>query len=209
MIAGLVCFLIWAVIQVNRTDYHLTVQPRSSKPNVYHYPNPTKVESYTSIQVPAKKPDLPFREQLEKIQEVELHMNTHDKSKKAYRNVEKPATWFIGTWGINDPSIAEQLIINELNKYKVRWYREVSFSNLILPSGGYPRFDFYLPVHTVAIEYQGEGYHSSTERKASDKIKAKYCKDNDIILHVYDIQHYRTMPATIANLMKSLQVRLK
>ena len=131
-------------------------------------------------------------------------MRSHDKVKKAY--APKPATWFVGTWGINDPSPAEQMIINELKKYRVRWHREVSFSDLLSPTGGYPRFDFYLPAHKTAIEYQGADYHSSQERIASDKLKAKYCKDNGITLHIYDIQHYRSMRSTIENLMKILHI---
>ena len=49
---------------------------------------------------------------------------------------------------------------------KVRWYREVSFSDLLSSSGGYPRFDFYLPAYQIAIEYQGADYTGKNEGMA-------------------------------------------
>jgi hypothetical protein len=53
-------------------------------------------------------------------------------------------------------------------------------------------FDFYLPDYNVCIEYNGEQHYTSVSfwggddglkiRKKRDKIKNKYCKDNNIIL---------------------------
>jgi len=54
-------------------------------------------------------------------------------------------------------------------------------------------FDFYLPDYNVCIEYDGEQHHTTRtnffggkekleELKRRDKIKTKYCKDNDMFL---------------------------
>jgi len=118
-----------------------------------------------------------------------------------------PGPWYVGTWGVGEPSYAEQLIIDELNKYNIEWHREVSFKDLISPStGGNPRFDFYLPKYKIAIEYHGQGYHESPERLTADKIKEDYCTTNCIILYVYRVEQYRNMERAVASLMHSIGV---
>jgi hypothetical protein len=193
VIVGFIVFVIWCVGQHNdRPRYTVpakTIEPVIIDPSIL-----------------AKQYNRSLREKLEQVHEMEMRQKTQDSVKV---NTDCPPPWFIGTWGINEPSHAEHLIITELNKYKIKWYREVSFSDLILPSGGYPRFDFYIPKYQVAIEYQGIGYHSSPDRVASDKLKARYCKKNNISLHIYEVQQYRTMEKTIADLMISLKITLK
>lgn len=115
--------------------------------------------------------------------------------------------WFITDWGKKSiPSPAEQLIINELVKYPIKWYREVSFKNLQLVSTGYARFDFYFPDHNLCIEYQGKIWHVAPDRVENDKIKARYCIKNHIELMVLDSSSYYHMQHVIYKLMKRLQV---
>lgn len=209
IVPGIVAFIIW--ILCAGKNYGYGISPTSAPA----YNPPVNQEStHASL---ARQSQRSFREQLEKIKDAELLMkqqnrrdqDTVRKDVRTPKETKVSATWFIGTWGINEPSHAEQLIINELDKYNLKWYREVSFSDLLSPSIGYLRFDFYLPKYQTAIEYQGIGYHSSPERVTSDKLKAMYCKNNDISLHIYEVEHYRNMEKTIADLMSSLHVRLK
>ena len=120
--------------------------------------------------------------------------------------VVNPIEWFVGTWGVGEPSAAEHLIINELNRYPIHWEREVSFRGLQLSSMGWARFDFYLPEYKLCIEYQGAGYHSAPDRVASDELKATFCKQNNIQLIYLDRSHYFKMPYTISKIMKSIGV---
>lgn len=161
-----------------------------------------------SAAILAKEHNRRLRQEKEELEVKELlEMSKGQKGSK--QKADNVPSWFIGSWGIKEPSHAEQLIINELRKYNVKWYREVSFTDLISPTGGFPRYDFYIPRYQVAIEYQGQGYHESEERKASDKLKAKYCKDNNICLYIYEVEQYRNMEKTIADLMRSLSISPK
>lgn len=110
--------------------------------------------------------------------------------------------WFVGEWGINAPSPAEQLIMNELKKYNAKWYREVSFRNFVSPSGGFPRFDFYLPDQRCVIEYDSKKWHNSIDRLENDTIKSNFCRNNGIKLIRLNSKHYYKMPQTIYDIIK-------
>lgn len=115
--------------------------------------------------------------------------------------------WFITDWGTKSiPSPAEQLIIDELNKYSVKWKREVSFKGLQLVSTGYARFDFYLIDHNVCIEYNGKIWHVAPDRVENDKIKARFCKKHQIELVILDSSHYYHIEHIIRKLMKRIAV---
>lgn len=120
--------------------------------------------------------------------------------------IDRPTEWFIGQWGIGKPSPAEQKIIDELVKYNIHWEREVSFRGLILPSGGYARYDIYLPDHNLCIEYQGRDWHNTPEKIETDCIKRDFCKDYKIKLLVWHSYHYHKMEETVALTMSLLQV---
>jgi len=131
------------------------------------------------------------------------------KSNQVTTPIQKKAEWFIGDWGIGKPSAAEQLIIDELNKYHIKWEREVSFFGLQLPSKGWARFDFLLIDHMICIEYDGKLAHNTPARKEVDNIKTQFCSDNHIRLIRYNGEHYYHMEHYIGLLMKELFIRKK
>lgn len=115
--------------------------------------------------------------------------------------------WFDTNWGDTlIPSAAEQLIINELNKYHVEWYREISFAGLQLSTGGWGRFDFYLPDHNLIIEYNSRLHHTRPERAEVDILKAEFCSVNKINLVTWNHRDYYHIAARVEELMRELPV---
>lgn len=123
--------------------------------------------------------------------------------------IDNPTEWFIGQWGIGDPSPAEQKIIDELVKYNIHWEREVSFRGLILPSGGYARYDFMLVDHGIILEYHGRIWHSDPEKQKTDLIKSEFCQKYNLQLITWDSKHYHNIPESVEYLMRSLRVSMK
>lgn len=126
-----------------------------------------------------------------------------------------PLNWFEHS-EVPPPSPAELIIMKELSKYRLSWFREISFYGLQTTkcATGYPRFDFILhipsaPMKVILIEYQGEAFHKTPERKASDRLKAKFCKDNNLPLLTYDKKHYYNMEVCIASLMAKYKIYRK
>lgn len=88
----------------------------------------------------------------------------------------------------NKISKGEEKIFEILNRKKVKSIKQKRFINCkkkkALP------FDFYLPDYNLCIEYHGEQHYQEVkffggksnlnERKINDKIKKKYCLDNNI-----------------------------
>jgi hypothetical protein len=130
-----------------------------------------------------------------------------------YKNISKaknPLLW----WECNhknlpSPSAAEYLIIDELKKYSIKWYREVEFAGLQVNEYSHPRFDLWIPSKLLIIEYDGAQWHSTNEQKAMDKLKTKFCKDNGVDIKRLNKKHYYHMEATIKELMKEYDVKLK
>ena len=82
-----------------------------------------------------------------------------------------------------DPSHAERLIMQELDRRDIPYVIEVIFERCINPQTGiHLRFDFYLPLDNSLVEYDGVDAHSTVEAKLRDKIKTKFAKDNSIKL---------------------------
>lgn len=118
--------------------------------------------------------------------------------------------WFIGKWVDSlSISVAEQKIIDELVKYDIRWEREVSFRDCLLPSGAHARYDFLLVDYAIIIEYNGKEWHNSPDRIATDKFKEKYCWANKIEFIVYATPQYYHLAHEISELMDRLGVRRK
>ena len=116
--------------------------------------------------------------------------------------------WFSTNWGTTlVPSAAEQLIIDELEKYNIKWEREISFAGLLLSTGGWARYDFLLPDHNIVIEYHGRCWHTTSDRTTVDTIKEQFCIDNHINLVTYKSQDYYHIPARIKKLMGQIGVR--
>lgn len=81
------------------------------------------------------------------------------------------------------PSYAEKKVISLLSSNNIVFAREVVFKDCVNPlTGIHLRFDFYLPVQNVLIEYDGKDFHSSPEVKSRDKIKYAFAKKNKITL---------------------------
>lgn len=121
--------------------------------------------------------------------------------------VLKGADWFVCPWGSSfDPSPAEQLIMDELSEYNIEWKREVSFNSFRLPTGGYARFDFYLPAFNILIEYNSREFHSTDDRIIVDDLKRQFCKDNDIRLIIWTHKDFYYLSDRISKLMTSLSI---
>lgn len=148
---------------------------------------------------PEQLTSIPIQGEVKKQQQKKPILSRSDKLPK----------WFIGTWGIGDPSPAEQRIIDELVKYNIHWEREVSFEGLLSTSGGYCRFDFYLPDHNIIIEYHGKPWHIEPERVANDTIKQEFCSNHNINLIVYNSKHYYHLEDCIMNLMDNIGILSK
>jgi len=88
-------------------------------------------------------------------------------------------------------SKGEKKIAEFLLNYKIEFERQKKFKNCKNKKQLF--FDFYLPLYNICIEYDGKQHFSSVENwggekgliiiKERDKIKNKYCKDNNIRLY--------------------------
>lgn len=107
------------------------------------------------------------------------------------------------------PSPAEKVIIELLNLYKIKWYREVSFTEFRSSNYGHYRFDFYLPEYNTIIEYDSAKFHNTPDRQVVDAIKTKWCSDNFISLIRYTNKHFYSLATHINSLMKELKVTRK
>lgn len=116
--------------------------------------------------------------------------------------VVAPLEWFITDWGMKSvPSPAEQRIIDELNKYPVKWHREVSFSGFMSPNKGYYRYDFYIPSMRLCIEYDSVMWHNSEQAAIDDRIKTEFCAKNNLRLIRYNRKDYYHMEDRIKKLL--------
>lgn len=134
-------------------------------------------------------------------------------SEIVYKNIAHnhptPLNWFLCPHpDLPAPSHAEALIITELNKYKVKWYREVSFYGLQTSKYGWPRYDFWIPSHNLIVEYDGI-QHSKPEIKAMDKLKNKFCREQGIHLIRWNKSHYYHIPARVSSLMEQHNISSK
>lgn len=141
-----------------------------------------------------------------------LQMST----KREIKNVsvhKNPMWWFVDSGKVPEPSPAESLIIDILNKYNVVWEREVSFYGLQINKWSYPRYDFLIQVPVGVgihiIEYDGQLYHQSEERIKVDKIKDKFCKENNIPLTRYNKKHYYKLNEYIHRMLSDYGIMLK
>ena len=94
-------------------------------------------------------------------------------------------------------SKGELKIHNYLLQNNILHNEQYSFNDLKSSFGAPLRFDFYLPLYNLCIEYDGEGHYSpinwngcSDDKalisfdtiKRNDELKNKYCKDNNVNL---------------------------
>lgn len=120
----------------------------------------------------------------------------------------RDTTWFLCTHkDLPAPSVTETEIITALEKYSIKWVREVSFKGLQFTTYSYPRFDFYLPDYNIIIEYDGQYAHSTKQQLATDKAKDMFCKNNNIRVIRYNRKHYYNLQSHVCSLMKELKVK--
>ena len=124
-------------------------------------------------------------------------------------SVKRPLDWFVVDRAQNQISEAEKLIVHELNKYKVDWYREVAFEGLKFTEYGYARYDFLIltPKGIHMIEYDGQSSHCTPQQKERDTLKDKFCINNGIPLTRYNKQHYYHLGREIALLMAEYNIK--
>lgn len=132
-------------------------------------------------------------------------------TKNVANKVKNPLDWFVVEKAQKSISEAEKLIVAELNKYKVDWYREVAFEGLKFTNYGYARYDFLLvtPKGIHLIEYDGRSSHCTTEQKERDTIKDKFCSTNNIPLTRYNRKHYYHLSSELAKLMAQYSIHKK
>ena len=83
-------------------------------------------------------------------------------------------------------------ILGDLDDNNIKYIREYKFNNCKYINE--LRFDFYLPDYNICIEYNGKQHYMSIEffggidklnkQIINDKIKVKYCNNNNIQLIV-------------------------
>lgn len=151
------------------------------------------------VKVPVPEPQVQNKRPAEPVTVKPLVVTMHPTD-----NVPGVDDWYIGEWGIGAPSPAEQLIINELQKYNVKWFREVSFRGLVLPSGGSARFDFWFPDRNTIIEYDSKKWHVDPARVENDEIKSAFCRTHNIKLIRLNSRHYYKMEQTIYDIVKEM-----
>lgn len=119
--------------------------------------------------------------------------------------------WFVVERALATISPAEQLIVNELNKYHIKWHREVAFEGFMLTTYSHARYDFLLEIKgaILILEYDGKDWHQNEEQIARDKLKTKFCRDNKIPLIRYNAKHYYKMEEEIGALMDQYNIRKK
>lgn len=142
------------------------------------------------------------RKGTQKIQETLQHTITVKPTTATIPTVNVATDWFIDKW-VADMKIspAEQLIIDELNKYPVQWHREVFFREFVSPKNAHYRYDFFIPSMRLCCEYHGKFFHMDDDKMATDAIKEEFCKVNNIRLVVYRGKDYYHMEQRIKELL--------
>lgn len=87
-------------------------------------------------------------------------------------------------------SIGEANIQRVLQENNILFEKQKTFSDFITESGGYPRYDFYLPEYNRLIEFDGQQHYKEilyfqtilNERQIKDIKKNKYAKSHNIDL---------------------------
>lgn len=107
------------------------------------------------------------------------------------------------------PSAAEQIIIDELLQYNVKWFREVEFMALRNNTGGHPRYDIYIPSIPIVIEYDSVQHHSTPEQIQNDKLKTMFCIEHHIRIERWSREHYYHIAKHVGLLMSEYGIKKK
>lgn len=113
-------------------------------------------------------------------------------------------------------SKGENLIKKFLNEKLITYEIQKNFDNCINPKTGKKlSFDFYLPNLNICIEYDGEqhfksvnffgGENSLLETQYRDRIKDKFCEDNDINLKRINYKQFNNIEIEIDKMLSLYQ----
>jgi hypothetical protein len=172
------------------------------------------IPSSTQYTIPQKKPATSTVIPINIAEDIVTDDVPLCESPIVYKNIAAkhptPLYWFLCPHpDLPAPSPAEALIIEQLELYKVRWYREVSFYGLQVKKGSHPRYDIWIPSKMLILEYDGSAYHQSAHNKAMDKLKNKFCKDHGITIIRWNKSHYYHIPERVASLMEMYDITRK
>lgn len=199
-IAGILLFL-WMMLSINKPPSRSPIDDQ-----VYDIAR----GKVSFREVVEKKPAIPTTSPTSIATKI---VSTIEEPEIVYKNIAKtsnPLHWFECPHpDLPKPSVPEQMIIDELNRYKVKWYREVSFYGLQVNSYSYPRYDIFIPSHMLILEYDGEAYHNTPHTKAMDKLKNKFCKDNGLRIIRWNKSHYHHIPTRVKSLMAQYNISPK
>lgn len=151
-------------------------------------------------------------EKEEKVEEKDQQVQINEMKYKNIAKTNKPLQYWADADPRNSiPSPAEKMIIDILKQFPLKWYREVSFKGLQVNSWSYPRFDFLLqvpeaPGGIIMVEYDGQQWHSSPERKAMDKLKSSFCRKYGIVLVRFDKKDYFHLYERINTLLSEYSI---
>lgn len=179
----------------------------SSTKTTYTPPAKPNTPPYT----PPKPEDDEMAKARSRFKAIEQNRKKHSqRTTLVKRVVKRPLDWFVVARAQDQISEAEKLIVAELNKYKVDWYREVAFEGLKFEYG-YARYDFLIltPKGIHLIEYDGRSSHCTAQQKERDTLKDKFCSNNGIPLTRYNSKHYYHLDREIALLLMDYGIKKK
>lgn len=131
-------------------------------------------------------------------------MNVYNLGKRSKQREKRLGglTWYVQD-NPNEPSPAEQRIINCLNTTDITFYREVTFNKLLTRKENYLRFDFWIPKYRLLLEYDGE-HHLQPENKAKDLYKDNFALWNNLKLHRFNKQHWPNLETEVLNTLQEV-----
>lgn len=114
-------------------------------------------------------------------------------------------------------SKGEKRVLKFLMEHNIKTVEQKTFDGCVYKSNLF--FDFYLPDKNICIEYNGEQHYREVDfsyynknkekskknfiiQKKRDKIKAKYCKENDIPLLIIPYTEFERIEEIITSFLK-------
>ena len=153
-----------------------------------------------------------YREKVDKIF-LQAGRRSYSDSSSPLQNISKEPEslgYFIDPRIVdNEVSAAEKMIAGILDTYRLKYHQEVSMYGLMLPTGGYARYDFLLQVGYpyVLCEYDSVLHHSSKYQRSRDSLKTQWCIDRNIRLLRWNNKHYYHMEYEIEILLQEYNIK--
>lgn len=126
---------------------------------------------------------------------------------KAYNASVRKGLLYYGTES-NKNSPVEDLIFKVIKDLKLPVYREVKFNKCLSDKNVPYRFDFYLPLQNILIEYDGarhEGKYDS-EYIIRDRIKNEFATKYGFILKRFNKEHINDIEEIIKQEIKNVTI---